>query len=99
MIFIQKLSSGVYASDENNVVGLIKTTTDSEYKPKAYTTDEDVVNNMGDDMLEAMVPKMVRYVMTIILAVGGNMKLMMTLTLCLMPLQKNRDYIFIYMDI
>ena len=85
---MQKLSSGVYASGENNVVGLIQTTTDSEYTPEAYITDEDVVSNMGDYMLEAMVPKMVRYVMTIILAVGGNMKLMMTLTLCLMPLQK-----------
>ena len=32
--------------------------------------------------------KMVRYVMNLILAVGRNMKLTMTLNLCLMPLNK-----------
>ena len=40
--------------------------------------------------------KMVRYVMTLILAVGGNMKLMMTLNICLMPLKKILDINYKY---
>ena len=40
--------------------------------------------------------KMVRYVMTLILAVGRNMKLMMTINLCIMPLNKIIDIKYTY---
>ena len=40
--------------------------------------------------------KMVRYAMTLILAVGRNMKLMMTLNLCLIPLKKILDINYTY---
>ena len=39
---------------------------------------------------------MVRYVMTIILALGRNMKWIMTLTLCMMPMNKILYIIYIY---
>ena len=40
--------------------------------------------------------KTVRSVMTLILAVGSNIKWMMTLTLCLMPLYKIIETKYIY---
>ena len=43
---------------------------------------------MRDDMLDEMESKMVIYVMTLILAVGRNIKFMMTLNLCIIPLNK-----------
>ena len=42
---------------------------------------------------------MVIYVRTLILSVGGNMKLMMTLTLWLVPLKTILEIIYIYMDL
>ena len=58
LIFTQKFSSSdelfVYAAGENNVVGLIQPTPDSAYTPEDYMPDNDVVDTMGDDMLEAM---------------------------------------------
>ena len=51
---MQKLSSGVYASGENNVVSLIQSNPDSADTPEAYATDKDVAMNMGDYMLESM---------------------------------------------
>ena len=39
---------------------------------------------------------MVRYVMTLIIAVGRNMKLMMTLDLCMIPLKKILDINYSY---
>ena len=99
MIFPQKLSSGdylfVYDACDNNVVGFIHPTPDSADTPEAYITDEDVVNTTVDDILEAMEQKMVRYVITLILDVGGNIKWVMTLTLCLTP-SKKILYIYIY---
>ena len=43
---------------------------------------------------------MVRYVMTLILAVGRNMKLIMKLNICLMPLKKIQEinYTYGYLD-
>ena len=43
----------LYAYDENNVF-FIHPTTDSSYTPEAEIKYEDVVDNMVDDMLEAM---------------------------------------------
>ena len=40
--------------------------------------------------------KMVIYVMTLVLAVGRNMKLTMTLNLCLMPLKKILEINYTY---
>ena len=60
--------------------------------------DGDVVYNMGDDIMEEMEKKKVRYVMTIIIALGRNMKWITTLTLCTIPLNKIL-YVKIYMDI
>ena len=39
---------------------------------------------------------MVRYAMTLILAVGRNMKLMMTLNICLIPIKKILDIHYTY---
>ena len=39
---------------------------------------------------------MVRYVMTLILSVGSNIKLMMTLNLCMMSLKKILDINYTY---
>ena len=44
----------VYTDGNNNVVDLIHTTPDSADTPEACMPDEDVVDIMGDDMLEAM---------------------------------------------
>ena len=56
--FTQMLSSGdyffVYAAGENNGVGLIQPTPDSVDTPEAYITDEDVVDTIIVDILEAM---------------------------------------------
>ena len=43
--------------------------------------------------------KMVRYVMTLILDVGSNMKLITTLNLCLMPLKKILDINYTYVSL
>ena len=40
--------------------------------------------------------KMVRYVMTLILSVGSNIKLMMTLNLCMMSLKKILEINYTY---
>ena len=47
-------------------------------------------------MLYAIEPKKLRYVMTMILGVGGNMQCMMTPTFCIMPLKKCYIYIYIW---
>ena len=88
----------VYASDENNVVVLIQPTPESADTPEADIPDEEVVHTMGDDMLETMKLKMVRYVMTLILAVGRSMKLMMTLNLCMIPLKRISDINYIWIS-
>ena len=46
---------------------------------------------MGDDILESMYRKIVGYVITLILAVGRNMKQIMILTLCMIPLKQILD--------
>ena len=89
----------VYASDDNNVVVLIQTTPDTSDTPEADIPYEEVVDTMGDDMLYELELKMVRYVMTLILAVRRNMELMMKINLCLMPLKKilEINYTYSYM--
>ena len=56
LIFTQNFSFGqylfFYATGDNIVVGLIHLTTDNEGTPEAYMEDDDVVDNMGDDILE-----------------------------------------------
>ena len=58
LIFPQKLSSGVYlflyADDENNVVGLIQTTTESVDTQEDGIPYEYVVDTMGYDILDVM---------------------------------------------
>ena len=54
-------------------------------------SDEDVVDTMGVDIMEAMEQKKLIHVMTLILAVGRNMKWMTTLTHYLMTLNKIPD--------
>ena len=55
-IFTQKFSYNdcysVYAADDNNVF-LIQTTPEIADTPDTEITDEDVVDNMGDDILES----------------------------------------------
>ena len=55
-MFSQNFYSGdylfVYASDENNIVVLIYTTTYSADTPDADMPYEEVVDTMGDDMLD-----------------------------------------------
>ena len=57
-VFPQKFSSGdyllVYDDGDNNVVDLIHPTPYSEDTLEAYMPDGDVIDTMGDDMLEAM---------------------------------------------
>ena len=57
MNFLPKFSSGdyfcVFASGKNNVVVLINPATESLDKPEYEIKDEDVVDTMGDYMLEA----------------------------------------------
>ena len=57
LVFTQKSFSGVYlffyAAGEN-VVGLIHTTPDIVDIPEYYIPDENVVDNMGDGMMQAM---------------------------------------------
>ena len=57
LIFPQKNYYGdylfFYDDGENNVVGLIHHTLDSEYTPEAYMPYEDVINTVVDDILEA----------------------------------------------
>ena len=60
--------------------------------------DEDVVYTTGYDMLDSMELKMLIYVVTLIISVGGNMKWMMTLTLFLMPLNKILKIKYIYVS-
>ena len=55
-----------------------------------YIIDQYEVDTMGDFIMEAIGEKMVRYVMTLILDLGSNMKWMMKLTLCMIPLKKNQ---------
>ena len=54
---MQKFSSGndlsVFDSGKNNVVVSIHPTIESPYTPEYRIKDEDLVDNMGDDMLEA----------------------------------------------
>ena len=58
MIFPQEFSSGdylfIYDYGDNNVVRFIHPTTDSENKPEDYMPDEDVIDTIGDYMLEEM---------------------------------------------
>ena len=78
----------VYASDKNNVVVLIQPSPDSSDTPELDIPEKDMVDTMGYDMLEVMGWKMVRYVMTLILDLGRNMKWMMTINICIVPLKK-----------
>ena len=55
-----------------------------------YIIDQYAVDTMGAYIMEAIGEKMVRYVMTLILDLGSNMKWMMKLTLCMIPLKKNQ---------
>ena len=61
LTFLHKFSSCdylfVYDADDNNVFSLIQPTTDSSDTLEAFMKDEDVVDNMGDGMLEAMALK------------------------------------------
>ena len=77
-----------YDTGDNNVFGLIQPAPDSEDTLEAYIIDEDVVDTMVDYMLESMEQKKLIYVMNLILSVGRNIKLIITLTLCLIPLGK-----------
>ena len=58
MIFSQKFFSGdylfFYASDENDVVVIIKLTLESADKMEDEVPDDEVVGTMGYDMLETM---------------------------------------------
>ena len=58
MICPQKFFSGdylfVYDAGEKNVVGLIYHTPDSEYTTEAYMKNDDVVDTIGYNMMEAM---------------------------------------------
>ena len=58
MIFPQKLFYGdylfVYASYDNNVVVLIQPTTESSDTLEAEIPEYEVVDNMGDDILDAV---------------------------------------------
>ena len=58
LIFTQKFSSNdylfLYTSDDNNFVGLINPTPQSSYTPEADIIEYYLVDNMVDDMLEAM---------------------------------------------
>ena len=102
MILPYKLSYGdyffVYDASDNIFFGLIHPTPDSADTPEAYMIYKDVVDTMVDDMLEAMERKMAISVMTPILSVGRNMKLMITLTLCQMNLNKIPEIIYIYVS-
>ena len=55
-ILLQKFYSGdylfIYAYDDNNVFVLLHPTTDSADTPEAEITNEEVVDTMGDDMLD-----------------------------------------------
>ena len=55
--FTQKFCSGdyffVYADGDNNVVGLMQPITYSVDTPEAYMSDEDVVDTMIDDIMDA----------------------------------------------
>ena len=51
---------------------------------------------MRDDMLDELELKMIIYVMTLIIAVGRNMKFIITLNLCLMPLKKILEINYTY---
>ena len=81
----------IYAAGSNNSVGLIHPTPYSAYTPEVYIEYEDVVDTMGDYMMDATEHKMERSVMTLIISVGRKMKLMMKLTLCMIPLKKIAD--------
>ena len=59
-------------------------------------TTGDVVDTMGYNILEPMYCKTVRYVMTLILYLGKNMKFMVTLTIYSIPLNKILRIIYIY---
>ena len=61
--------------------------------------DEEVVDTMGYDILEAMEWKMLRYVMTLILAVGRKIKWMMKLNICLIPLKKIQEINYKYVSL
>ena len=58
LISTQEFSSSdyyyVYADDEDNVVGQLQTTPKSSDILEAEIPDEDVVNIMGDDIMDAM---------------------------------------------
>ena len=91
-IFPHKFSSGdylsIYDDGDNNIVVLIHPTPDSKDTLEAHMPYEDVFDTMRNDMLEEMEYKMLISVMTLILAVGKDVKWIMTLTLCLIPLNK-----------
>ena len=79
--FSQNISFGdylfVYASGDNNIVNLIQPNPDNSDTSEGYMPDDDNWNL-----------KMARSVINMIIAVGVNMKYMMTLSLCLMNLNK-----------
>ena len=58
LIFPQKFSSSdylfVYDYGDNNVVDLIHPIKDSAYTPEADILDKEVVETMGEDMLDSM---------------------------------------------
>ena len=75
---------------------MIQPTPESADTPKADMSYEGVVDTMGDDILDETEWKMVGYLMTLIIAVGRNIKLMMTINLYLMPLKKILDINYTY---
>ena len=61
LIITQNFSPGDYlfvqADGDNNDDGLTQPTPDSVYTPEAYITFDDLIDTMGDDILEAMEQK------------------------------------------
>ena len=103
LIFTQKFSSFdyffFYASGDNNVVSLIQPTPDSEDTLEDYMPDEDVVDKMGYDIIEAMELKNGKIYDDSDSICGGGMKLIIKLTLCLMTLKKILEIIYLYICI
>ena len=92
MIFPHKFSSGdyssVYYSDEENIVGLLHLTTESDYIPEAEIIYGELVDTIEYDIMEATEIKKFISVMTMIISVGRNMKWMSIIPICIMPLIK-----------
>ena len=82
--------------DENNVDVLIQLTPESADTPRSEIPYDEVFNTMEYDMLDEMEWKMVIYVMKLILALGWNMKWMMTLNVCNLTLNKILDIRYTY---